>query len=302
MIVVPTCLKEQWEGEIHRFLRWGAFDLIPYQLNFREGPRKIVWDTIMTPRGDLKLSDKIILATITAVTSDGLHFYSSGFGTSFDLPPVDTGVTEASRAVTAYTHDYGLLVIDEIGQYRNVTKWSAALKGLRLRAFGAVGMTATPIVNSPLDVWHLGQILDIKGTDDPTWEAEMRTEILAANRKATKEFQKLRETDNFVQSVSESKVDLPEKKAQLQSFTGLVSGLRAVFSPHVIRRTIHSVDWQGNAISGLDKYNEVVLTLEPFPREATVLEEHAQATVDEYGSTLPTVAKNFGHVSFLFHH
>ncbi|RDX39981.1 hypothetical protein OH76DRAFT_1298639, partial [Lentinus brumalis] len=31
MIVVPTCLKEQWEGEIHRFLRWGAFDLIPYQ-------------------------------------------------------------------------------------------------------------------------------------------------------------------------------------------------------------------------------------------------------------------------------
>lgn len=65
MIVVPTCLKEQWEGEIHRFLRWGAFDLIPYQLNFREGPRKIVWDTIMAPRGNLKLSDKIILATIT---------------------------------------------------------------------------------------------------------------------------------------------------------------------------------------------------------------------------------------------
>ncbi len=128
----------------------------------------------------------------------------------------------------------------------------------------------------------------------------MRTEILAANRKATKEFQKLRETDNFVQSVSESKVDLPEKKAQLQKFTGLVSGLRTVFSPHVIRRTIHSVDWQGNAISGLDKYNEVVLTLEPFPREAAVLEEHAQATVDEYGSTLPTVAKNFGHVSFFF--
>ena len=53
----------QWEGEIHRFLRWGAFDLIPYQGNYQEATRKGVWDTISAPRSDLKGSDKIILAT-----------------------------------------------------------------------------------------------------------------------------------------------------------------------------------------------------------------------------------------------
>lgn len=79
-----------------------------------------------------------------------MHFFSSGFGGSLDLPPVDTGVSEASRGVTVFGHRYGLVIVDEIAEYRKIKKESAALKALRERAFGAIGMTATPIINGPM--------------------------------------------------------------------------------------------------------------------------------------------------------
>lgn len=84
------------------------------------------------------------------MASDGLHYFATGFGSSLELPPEDTGVSEESKMVTAFGHTYGLLIIDEVAQFRNVKKETTALKGLRERAFGAIGMTATPIVNSPM--------------------------------------------------------------------------------------------------------------------------------------------------------
>ncbi len=129
----------------------------------------------------------------------------------------------------------------------------------------------------------------------------MRTELGVANRKATAEFQKLRDRQDFVKAVSDSAIDLPQKRAQLQVLTDMVARLRDYFKNNVVRRTIKSVDCDGNPISGLEAYNEIVLKLKPFPVEEEVLEENAQATVNEYKGALSKVAKDLGHVSdFVF--
>lgn len=44
----------------------------------------------------------------------------------------------------------GLLVIDEIHEYRNIGYLWHALCDLRSRAWGVLGMSATPVVTSPM--------------------------------------------------------------------------------------------------------------------------------------------------------
>ena len=78
--------------------------------------------------------------------------------------------------------------------------------------------------------------------------------------------------------------------------------IRSGFAGAVIRRTIHSKDWEGNRISGLPPYVEAPLLLTLTEEEHEVLNSLAEAVSLERGlsgknlqvSNIPTVRKEDG--------
>lgn len=67
LIIVPPSLHTQWLRELHRFLKFGAFDVLPYTHAYSADRRKPVWDYLKAQRAGLPLCRRIILAT-TAVS------------------------------------------------------------------------------------------------------------------------------------------------------------------------------------------------------------------------------------------
>ena len=147
------------------------------------------------------------------------------------------------------------------------------------------------------DLWHIGVILGVEGCNDKDYELDMTRELAKANRKASAEFQKLKETGEFVKKLTNSELALPAKKEQLAVYSKHVAKLRAYFRPNVIRRDIKSVDFEGKPISGLEKYSEIVLMLRPYAIKEQLLEENAEEVVSEYKTSLLKVAKDLGSVS-----
>ena len=69
IVVVPPGLRHQWEGELHRYLQYGSFDLFTYHYAFAQDKRKPIWRAVDELRGGHQLTNKIILATQTVSTS-----------------------------------------------------------------------------------------------------------------------------------------------------------------------------------------------------------------------------------------
>ena len=114
---------------------------------------------------------------------------------------------------------------------------------------------------------------------------EIKKDMARCSRAATKEFRKARESDDFVQKLIAREVALPAKTAQMQTMNSYVDDFRDIFAGHVIHRTIKSVDWRGEPISGLPPLHEKVLALQPSAREKAALMVMANEIVNDENAT-----------------
>ncbi|EJF55641.1 hypothetical protein DICSQDRAFT_73286 [Dichomitus squalens LYAD-421 SS1] len=78
---------------------------------------------------------------------------------------------------------------------------------------------------------------------------------------------------------------MPKKKEQLKLMARYVGLLRTSFTGFVIRRTVESVDWEGNPISGLRPYFMQTLLIKPQPVELQALENTTKEVIEEHGKS-----------------
>ena len=61
LIVCPVNLRDQWMGELHRFVEYGVIGLLPYQGACTEGNRKVFWEQFYAMK--VPMDRRVILAT-----------------------------------------------------------------------------------------------------------------------------------------------------------------------------------------------------------------------------------------------
>ena len=143
--------------------------------------------------------------------------------------------------------------------------------------------------------------LNVPDCDDLDWLSDMKKAVSRATRKSNAEFRRLRASDDFVQSLMDGSLDLAFKREQLEEMGTYVRFLREIFSGYIIRRTIDSIDYRGDPISGLRKYFEKRLLLAVREEEKTALENTASDIMKEHETSRAAamVAQAEGHVSTL---
>ena len=141
--------------------------------------------------------------------------------------------------------------------------------------------------------------LNVPGCDDVEWLLDMKKAVAKATRRSNAEFRQLRMSESFTQSLLDGSVDLQFKRDQIELMEKYVILLRDVFRGFSMRRTVDSIDWEGNPISGLRKYIEKRLLLTPKQEETRELATTATEIMQEHETSRAAaiVAQAEGHVS-----
>ncbi|KAG1737029.1 P-loop containing nucleoside triphosphate hydrolase protein [Suillus lakei] len=146
ILVIPANLIHQFTSELHRYLRRGSFDILPYQGIWSSRPLwwKNIWTMPRLPEGR-----RILIIPPKALESDFDHVLEAN-----NLTPTQSPRQRASYSAEACATVYGrrflLVGADEAQNLRNVKKSYWALFALRQRSESIAAMTATPITNRPM--------------------------------------------------------------------------------------------------------------------------------------------------------
>jgi hypothetical protein len=162
ILVVPVALVDQVTLEFHRYLEFGAFDILPCLGTWPN--RKVWWKDIWT-KAQNPIGRRIVITTpnvrffssISYTRSICLQALQSDFDCVYLLPdskkPSLSPVKKPSFAVhgtaTIYGHKFLVAAIDEAHNCRNINKAYWATFALRENAEMAVAMTATPVTTRP---------------------------------------------------------------------------------------------------------------------------------------------------------
>ncbi|KAG1837021.1 P-loop containing nucleoside triphosphate hydrolase protein [Suillus tomentosus] len=245
MLVIPSSLVAQFTSELHRFLKRGAFDVLPYLATWNS--RRTWWEDIWS-RSKQPEGRRIIITTPKALESDCDRIFETNNRTPTKHPRRKPNYT-MDAASTAYGQNFLLGVVDEAHNYRNVKKAYWAIFCLRLLCHAMVAMTATPITSRPLRFKQGDRI----------------SKIIVGTIKG--------DADADVPSLYRSKM------------LTWISVVRERFSGIVIRRTIWSVDYRGIRISGLAPFQEHNLLVKLYPHEMENLNGIAKNLVVEGGAS-----------------
>ncbi|KAM5530103.1 hypothetical protein V8D89_016232 [Ganoderma adspersum] len=285
LIIVPPSLHTQWLRELHRFLKFGGFDVLPYTHAYSADRRKPVWDNMKAQRAGLPLCRRIILATTAAVESDAAHYFWRPHAHPPVEPTVDSGRAKTGNTIFEWQRGFAVTVMDEAAKLRNFNNVYIATWELFKKSHTRIAMTATPIQNGPMDLFNIGLALNLDECRDGTLGEKIKKDMAKAARKATQEFKAARQAPDFVQKLIAREVALPMKEAQMTTMHSYVDKFRKAFDGVVIHRTIHSLDWNGNPISGLPPLHESVLALQPSEEEKNALMVMADEIVHDENAT-----------------
>jgi len=215
--------------------------------------------------------------------------------------------------------------VDEAHNYRHVKKRYWAVFALRERSETVVAMTATPAIGNPAvstisfclpsilfsfnfiefdecpqDLWNLGRYLGMpefgSGKDKEAQKMERR--LRSAQ---TQDRQRLKKGDRAIRIVQAAVKGSSGPQMQslynkeMMKWIGLI---RKHFTGVVIRRTLSSVDNNGNRISGLGPLQEHHLIVTLYAHEIKNLEELAQDLVKD--GTQGAAKAVAGHVHPIF--
>ena len=175
--------------------------------------------------------------------------------------------------------ELGLLIIDEIHEYRNIGILWHVLRDLRKRSWNVLGLSATPVMNTPMvrsihalslsdadaqhvtqDLVNVGQILGLSRFDD----LEATNKFRRAFNRARTHLRK--EQEKYILAARElargRNVDELVENELRDAVRNWMDDIRAAYRGVVIRRTPDSKDCDGNVIIGLAPAWEVVVYLQ----------------------------------------
>ncbi|KAI6144170.1 P-loop containing nucleoside triphosphate hydrolase protein, partial [Pisolithus thermaeus] len=188
------------------------------------------------------LPRRIILATQTAIQDDAIAVFNSQTVKEKAGHAIPGAQFESVSPRTVYGQKYGLVIMDEAHCARKHNHIHRAFRGLRERATTLIAMTATPI----------------------TTKAQAGIE------------------GNIIRGVfiGVRNQNTPDMESPAVTRDWMIK-MRERFAPHVIRRTIDSVDFAGNKLFGMLPYKEHTLKLQMYSWEMGALRTFAKDLVKE---------------------
>ncbi|KAI6029042.1 P-loop containing nucleoside triphosphate hydrolase protein [Pisolithus microcarpus] len=291
IIVCPVNLRQQWESEIKRFLSPGSFDVLPYinRLDSRGS-----WWSDLFHISKQPLPRRIILATQTAIQDDAVAVFNSQTVKEKAGHAIPGARYESVSPRTVYGQKYGLVIMDEAHCARKHNHIHRAFRGLRERTTALVAMTATPITTKAQDLYIMGQWMGVPNFDDHKEFLELNKEINRANRQDSKALREAGIEGNIIRGVfiGVRNQNTPAMESPTVTRDWMIK-MRERFAPHVIRRTIDSVDFAGKKLFGMLPYQEHTLKLQMYDWEMGALRSFAKDLVKENPIASVDTRKNF---------
>ncbi|KAI6116603.1 P-loop containing nucleoside triphosphate hydrolase protein [Pisolithus croceorrhizus] len=290
LIVCPVSLHYQWQREIERFLQRRTFDVLPY---LQRLSKRRDWWTQVKGKSRQHPHRQIILATDTAIQDDGMSVFLDLLHHVEDEPK-HAPIYFSLSPKTVFGHEFLGLIIDEAHKARKFNKFHQAVHALRKQSAMMIAMSATPVMTHLQDLWIMGSLMGIPALKNKAKFEEMSRET---SRAQTKDRRAERESSGdrlrgLLAGAESSALD--KSTATCPVLQQWVPFLREVFSKHVIRRTLDSVDYCGKKIFGLPPYQERVMLLELREWEKSRLAKITDELV--HSPSLNTIAgagKNF---------
>src|ERR1700685_1206575 len=163
VLVVPVNLVHQMTSELHRYLRHGEFDVLPYLGTHKTRP---TWWTDVWTLSKHEEHRRIVITTpnVSIVhlsiswmygTDAAMKALASDYGIAFTpmnakrpTSPPTRRPTESNT--TIFDRDWRCALVDEAHNCRNFGKTYSAVLMLRTQAAFMVAMTATPVTTRPM--------------------------------------------------------------------------------------------------------------------------------------------------------
>lgn len=161
LIVVPLGLQPHWISELSRFIAPGSFEI--YRYHGSTHSRRSFW----TPTGvwgqsSMPASRRIIVATAQSVQAD----FEETVARHADPPLTseqgrrqleENEPVRTTKPIenSLFSHRYRIGVVDEAHNYARGGASAMALSQLMKRVYSRLGLTATPIMNHPTDLFHV---------------------------------------------------------------------------------------------------------------------------------------------------
>ncbi|KDQ09823.1 hypothetical protein BOTBODRAFT_47418 [Botryobasidium botryosum FD-172 SS1] len=249
LIVLNGTLAAQFAAEIKAFTSDGSFDVIVY--NQPAAERAGWWQS---PRCPLKVArtapgNRIVLTTSNALKRE--------YGAVFTSQPKDKFAIGKRKGVAGvhgtplslFDVAWAAVAVDECHQFRNFGPDARGVLHLGLTAQVVLGMTATPLLTSTMDLVHQAAMLQLPGfrsLDGCTEAAQQAKDVRSVIARARSENPGQSEMDAFMQAVANPGASVPA--AASQTFLHNAAALErvsALIRPHTIRRTAASTDTFG---------------------------------------------------------
>ncbi|KAH9841961.1 P-loop containing nucleoside triphosphate hydrolase protein, partial [Rhodofomes roseus] len=280
LISVPVTLHKQMTNEIHRYVQWKEFDLLPY--TGTTASRAKWWDLVWKKVKHQPIR-RIVLATIKAITSDATDMFTQADDKSADGTPryPEPGEWAEASAQTVYGQQWGALIVDEIHEVRTLNKSYMAIRMARKQSGMTIGMSATPGITNAMDFAAIGWVLGIKAFSEGAAELlQWKRNLAAAKRRDAASMKRDEEASSKLKSVltgsMDAEADTMIKGEYVPMLEKTMEVCRRLFIGHIARRTLRSLDFAGQAISGLPDYHEIILPLKMSDAEMDLFERLAE--------------------------
>ena len=230
--------------------------------------------------------------------SDCDKFYRKTVKDAIPVPRRGTSMVVSQYTLFSQERKFALFVFDEAHYARTYNILRVGTMELSRRARMTIALTATPVMTSPTvstvrgcqygsllthwqDLVNLARLLQLSGVVDSSMDAHRR-EVDRARRDERKKRNEGKGEIRLARAVATGKQtkDADEDRVKI-ALSDWINELRAIFDGSMIRRTVNSLDYKGEPISGLPKWIELPILIELSDEEMAVQEQLAEGLVSE---------------------
>ncbi|KAH9018911.1 P-loop containing nucleoside triphosphate hydrolase protein [Lactarius hengduanensis] len=255
LIVVPPPLLDQVTAECVRFLQAGSLDVVKVTggLSQREG----LW-TEVAGRSKVAAGMRLYVTSASALQSDSSFVHVlHGRG-----KPTKTARAGACEGQSIFGRQYLALAIDEAHGFRNANKLYGAVRALREKT--------DILVRDDGDTGDYANCYEEK--DSPVPNGRTNNEKAAI---------RMSWRGNCVDSSKERRTRRQQKTTLGWRPRRGSPKIREKYKGAVIRRTVNSLDYTDNAISGLEPYEEHKCVVELYEHEYQALETLSEQAIGD---------------------
>ncbi|KAF8881145.1 P-loop containing nucleoside triphosphate hydrolase protein [Gymnopilus junonius] len=288
LIIVPGTVQAQWASEFRLTVNPKAFDVMVYGTGIQSHKEFWAKDGPFR-RSNQPLSSRVIIASHSALTQDFHLLYAQvekkkakekmPWEARQQLPGFKENVQS-----NLFGQKYLTVVLDEAHEFRNTGPKHTAAFAILQKACLRLVMTATPLQTSTKDIGAMGRLVGIPYfmTDQAQ---KMDKDDIAEIRRVRKDL------DSDYDPLNNDPND-PVKKV----YAKIARGKQVHFLDHILRRTVDSLDYEGQHLIKIPPYRTIMVTLQLEEREVEILEQldsRVKETVSNSNSILGIASGNF---------